>query len=123
MVDTSQCPCGLDKHYKQCCELLHKTIIHAESAEILMRSRFSAYVKKNQQYLLDTWHSSTRPSEINFEGPGGFRWIKLTINESKEADKEAMVDFTAHYLINGQQGQMQEHSRFIKEDGFWYYAP
>jgi len=127
MVDTSKCPCGNDKHYKDCCEKFHQGEASPETAEILMRSRFSAYVKKNKNYLLETWHSSSRPKpeELEFEGPMGFRWTHLTVvktEEGKESDDKGKVEFVAHYKVGPKAGQMQEDSNFVKENGKWYYC-
>ena len=41
----NQCPCGLDKTYTDCCEIIHKDISKATTAEQLMRSRFVAFTK------------------------------------------------------------------------------
>ena len=61
MVNTSECPCGSAIHYSECCKNFHSGLAIPETAEILMRSRYAAYVKKLKNYLLETWHESTRP--------------------------------------------------------------
>lgn len=126
MVDTSKCPCGSDIHYKDCCKAFHDGETVAETAEKLMRSRYSAYVKNNKDYLLQTWHSSTRPNPQEFEldSNSEFRWMELEVIKTEaglERDIEGLVHFQANYRFQGQIGQMQEASKFIKENGQWFY--
>lgn len=126
MVDTSKCPCGSNIHYNDCCKVFHQGEEVAETAEKLMRSRYSAYVKNNKDYLLKTWHPSTRPNAQEFEldSNSEFRWLELQVIKTEaglERDNEGLVHFQANYRFQGQMGQMTEASKFIKEDGEWYY--
>jgi SEC-C motif domain protein len=126
MVDTSKCPCGSDKVYPDCCKKFHSGSEIPATAEILMRSRYAAYVKKLKQYLLDTWHSSTRPKaeELELNEESGFRWLSLKITgaeDGQEEDLKGTVSFTAKFKYGAQTGQMQELSSFVKEDQRWYY--
>jgi SEC-C motif-containing protein len=126
MVDTSKCPCGSQEHYKDCCKAFHDGAQVAETAEKLMRSRYSAYVKNNKNYLLDTWHSSTRPKAEEFEldDNSEFRWLQLKVIKTElgsSRDNEGLVFFEAQYRFQGQEGTMQEASKFVKEDGKWFY--
>lgn len=125
MVNTNTCPCGTDKTYDECCKALHQGLRLALSAEELMRSRYTAYVKKLKDYLLSTWHSSQRAAMENLSFEPGLRWSGLKINATKagqEGDSMGEVQFTASYRFHNQPAQLKEHSRFIKEDGRWYYA-
>ena len=88
----------------------------ALSAEALMRSRYSAYVFKNEQYLLDSWHSSTRPSSIDINTSQ--QWIRLKIINSEEQH----VEFIATYRVQGKAHKMHENSCFVFEDGNWFYV-
>ena len=60
----SACPCGSGRAYAACCGRLHSGAENAASAETLMRSRYSAYVLKLEDYLLATWHPDTRPRQL-----------------------------------------------------------
>jgi SEC-C motif-containing protein len=63
-IDTlTPCPCGNNAGYARCCGPLHDGAV-AQTAEMLMRSRYSAYVLKREDYLLATWHPSTRPANL-----------------------------------------------------------
>lgn len=61
-----QCPCGQQQTYAQCCAPYHQGTAIAPTAELLMRSRYSAYVLAIKEYLLSTWHESTRPKKLTF---------------------------------------------------------
>ena len=126
MVDTSKCPCGSSIHYNDCCKAFHQGEKIAETAELLMRSRYSAYVKNNKDYLLETWHTSTRPDvqEFELDSNSEFRWLELEVIKTEagtERDTEGLVHFQATYRFQGKTGKMQEASKFVKEDGKWFY--
>ena len=82
-----------------------------------MRSRYSAYVEKNLDYILSTWHDSTRPSSLKLDTLPTIKWFRLTINEASEDQ----VTFTAWYKENGKACQLQERSQFLFEQDRWYY--
>lgn len=117
------CPCGSKKTYSNCCEPYHLWQTYPQSAEQLMRSRYSAYVMKLEDYLIKTWAESTRPSEIAFEE--NIEWLKLRIVKVKQGhaeDQKGMVFFKAFYLAEGEKGVMSEKSQFIRDDaGRWVY--
>lgn len=118
------CPCGSGKAYADCCRLYHAGE-PAPDAEALMRSRYSAYVLENADYLLATWHPSTRPATLSFdEGLRPPKWLGLSVHahEATGADT-AEVEFTARFRVGGGSAQrMRECSRFVREDGRWYYV-
>lgn len=85
-----------------------------------MRSRYSAYVLKNNTYLSDTWHPTTRPAELDVSADEVV-WQQLQLLSTEkggESDEDGRVEFVAHY----QGGQLHERSRFVKEAGHWYYV-
>ena len=84
-----------------------------------MRSRYSAYVLKLNDYLRDTWHPSTRPQELDVSADDT-PWQRLQIiscEKGGEVDSEGKVEFAAFY----QGGQLHERSRFVREGGRWFY--
>lgn len=89
-----------------------------------MRSRYSAYVLKREDYLLASWHASTRPSSLalNAQQPAP-TWLGLEIrHRENQGGDSASVEFVARYRLGGGRAQRQhEISRFVHEDGRWYY--
>lgn len=90
-----------------------------------MRSRYSAYVRHDADYLLHTWHPSTRPQSLPMDEPAGARttWLGLDVQRTAETGADsAEVVFVARYRVGGGRAvRMQEHSRFVRQDGRWFY--
>lgn len=86
-----------------------------------MRSRYSAYVLKLDDYLLATWHASTRPSELDLSADDS-KWLGLEIKRHEQPDAtHASVEFVARYRIAGRGHRLHELSHFLMEDGRWVY--
>lgn len=122
------CPCNPNKAYEECCKKAHTFIKAAKTAEQLMRSRYSAFVMANGEYLQKSHHKSTRPSKrenketVNWAK--SVAWIKLEVlvaPETTENTERNTVKFIAYFLENGQMETIQEHSVFVKEDDTWFY--
>jgi SEC-C motif-containing protein len=118
------CPCGSHLNYADCCELFHNGSQFAPTAETLMRSRYSAYVFKKSDYLLATWHKTTRPKQLDFSTEN-ISWQKLDILHTKKGgakDEKGRVEFEAFYVENTETQKMHEISRFKKIAGRWFYV-
>ncbi len=88
-----------------------------------MRSRYTAYVQKNVPYLLATWHASTRPATLALDEEPQLRWLDLTVKRHEVLDADhALVEFVARYKIGGRAFRLSETSRFVREDGRWFYV-
>ena len=86
-----------------------------------MRSRYSAFVRDELDYLLATWHASTRPASLAPNEPG-LRWLGLEVKRHVQQDAEhAWVEFVARSKWGGRAHRLQETSRFVREDGRWFY--
>ena len=114
------CPCESGKAYKTCCGLYHAGEV-APTAEALMRSRYTAYVFKLEDYLLRTWHPDTRPVALNLNADSAIKWIGLQVNHAQTQDSTATVDFMARYKINGKAERLHELSQFVCLDSQWFY--
>ncbi|MFB9966325.1 YchJ family protein [Sinosporangium siamense] len=93
------------------------------TAEALMRSRFAAFARQDEAYLLRTWHPATRPKRVEFER--GMRWVTLEVEEvtgGSTFHTEGTVTFRAHYAFRGRRGSMHERSRFTRDGGAWVYV-
>lgn len=121
---TTACPCGRDLSYGACCGRYHAGTA-APDAEALMRSRYSAYVLKDADYLRSSWHPDTRPETLSLDDAPGQRthWLGLSVKRHiVTGEDSAEVEFVARYRIGGGSAvKMTEHSRFQRIDGRWYY--
>ena len=116
------CPCGSGLRYAVCCGRRHGGAEFAPTAEALMRSRYSAYVLKLDEYLLATWHASTRPAELNL-ADDPTKWLGLEVRQHRSSGPDqAEVEFVARYRVDGRGHRLHELSRFVREDGRWYYV-
>ena len=113
------CPCGSLLDYKDCCGRFHERE-PAPDALSLMKSRYSAFVKGRADYLLKTWHESTRPHELDLSEP--VKWMGLEIVSSETAGDHATVSFVARGKINGRAFRQVEKSRFVRQNGQWFYV-
>jgi len=89
-----------------------------------MRSRYTAYVLGRQDYLLKTWHPTTRP-EKDALGGTSLHWIGLRImraDKSGRQDTSGIVEFIASYVHESGGNSLHEQSRFVHEDGHWLYV-
>lgn len=123
-LDTNAaCPCGSGEDYARCCGRFLDGASVPPSAEALMRSRYTAYVHGDADYLLRTWHPSTRPAELDLPVPG-LRWLGLTVkrcDHGRPEDTEGTVEFVARMKQGGRAARLHEISRFVREDGHWFY--
>jgi len=86
-----------------------------------MRSRYSAYVLQLEDYLLATWHASTRPAALNLGAAPQPKWLGLEVKALTAADDTATVEFVARCRVGGRAQRLHEISRFVRVDGRWYY--
>jgi SEC-C motif-containing protein len=109
--------------FADCCGPLLSGLRTAPTAEALMRSRFTAYVRAEIGYLLATWHPTTRPPSID---PATVpAWCDLAIlrtERGREGDTEGVVEFRASGRVGDAQVHLHEVSRFVCEQGQWLYV-
>ncbi len=128
------CPCASGQLYDSCCEPFHLDLGSAPTAERLMRSRYSAFHEGKIDYLIATLHASKRQLTdrddlarvVSTTTWTGLR--VLAVDGGTEGDETGHVEFVAYYCESGaakhQAGttkQLHERSRFVKEDGRWFY--
>ncbi|MEO8297962.1 MAG: YchJ family metal-binding protein [Burkholderiales bacterium] len=117
------CPCDSALPYADCCGRYHTGLqaLQAPDALALMRSRYSAFVLHLSKYLLATWHPTTRPATLAPDEPG-LRWLGLQVREHRVIDADhAEVEFVARSKLGGRAHRLHERSRFVREQGRWYY--
>ena len=129
MRASATCSCGrIDTKkrpvtYADCCGRFvdHFDAVPAPDAEHLMRSRYSAFVHEQADYLLATWHRSTRPASLDFDA--GAKWLGLEVRDHKVTGADtAEVEFVARYRVAGAAVRLHERSRFVREDSRWFYV-
>ena len=88
-----------------------------------MRARYSAYVLRDGDFLVESWHPDTRPGEMAFDQ--GHTWTGLTIVETVGGgglERDGIVEFIARYRKGGANHQLHERSRFTRVGGRWLYV-
>ena len=121
-VDDVTCPCGSEIEYVGCCGRYLDSDETPQTAEQLMRSRYCAYVRCDEPYLLTTWHLDTRPGRVRLDERQ--RWLGLSMRSTTAGgpdDLTGTVEFVARFKIDGKGHRLHEASRFEKVDGRWYY--
>ncbi len=73
----TRCPCSSNKNYADCCGRYLNGGEVAPNAEALMRSRYTAYTLGRGDYLLATWHNSTRPASLELGSEPRSKWLGL----------------------------------------------
>ena len=129
MSDTA-CPCHSGKPYAECCQPYLEGTSHAPTAEALMRSRYTAFTKGMVDYLHDTLAPDSRADfdrKSTEHWAKRSEWKKLEIHETEQGqpgDKEGIVDFSAHYVLDGKQMVHPERAlfRFDDDDQRWYFV-
>ena len=117
-----RCPCRKKSEtttYDDCCAPYHIGSQVPFTAEALMRSRYTAFVRLDSRYLMETWHPSTRPARIDFTPDQ--EWLLLKIIRAESDDDTGTVEFTARSRIAGRSHMHCEVSRFVKEGARWFY--
>lgn len=114
------CICGGSKTYDECCGPIISGDRLAKSAEELMRSRYSAYVRGDGRYLvISTIHENRYEddAELIEEFSSSNEWLKLDVLHVEEN----IVEFKAYYKEGTSIKVLHERSNFVKKDDVWYY--
>ena len=120
------CPCGgppSGAALGDCCLPLLEGARTADTAEELMRSRFTAFAVGDADYLFRTWHPRTRPADT--QPDAAVEWTSLDILDTVDGgagDTTGVVEFAAHFRENGRPGTMRERSSFAVRAGRWFYV-
>ena len=120
------CPCGSHLTLDQCCGRYHQGEL-APSPEALMRSRYTAFVLGLNDYLLATWHPTTRPAELALDAETEWKSLSI-VSAEPPSDSRGSVHFRACFYSQGAQEGVQkgwhvleEVSRFVNEQQRWWY--
>jgi SEC-C motif-containing protein len=121
------CPCGTDKHYKNCCGMYHTKEQYPSTPEELMRSRYTAFVMKDMAYIQTTMRG---PALAQFKKQGtnvsnNEEWLGLKVINAYYDNANTnigYVEFIAKYKLYDKEIQIHELSKFQREDNRWYYV-
>ncbi|MDD2499742.1 MAG: YchJ family protein [Geobacter sp.] len=124
----TSCPCGSTKTYSDCCEPIIKGTQPAETAEQLMRARYSAYTKTEMDFIFSSTHPDGREG-YDHDGTRTWaensEWLGLEIIGSKKGNKDdatGEVEFIARFKENGALREHHENALFKKVEGIWHFS-
>ncbi|ABC28360.1 uncharacterized protein conserved in bacteria [Hahella chejuensis KCTC 2396] len=119
VVMNNLCPCNSGSPYQECCQPLHSGKA-AETPEQLMRSRYTAFAMGLMEYLQQTWCAQHRPADL--QPNESIQWKRLEVLDRGAEGDQGWVKFRATFQEGDKWMQLQERSRFIKEQGRWLYV-
>ncbi|MCK5808166.1 YchJ family protein [bacterium] len=123
----SLCYCGSSKEFSQCCQPLLNGEKKAETAEELMRARYSAFVTVDVPFIIKTV-SPTQSDKMSEEAVK--RWAEssdwkelqiVTTSEGGKNDEKGIVEFIAKYMNGDTMQSHHERASFSKSDGDWFF--
>ncbi|SJZ84443.1 SEC-C motif-containing protein [Trichlorobacter thiogenes] len=124
----TSCPCGSTKTYSDCCEPIIKGTQPAETAEQLMRARYSAYTKTEMDFVFNSTDPSNREG-YDHEGTKAWaensEWLGLEIIGTVRGgadDSNGEVEFIARFKENGTLREHHENALFKRKEGVWYFS-
>ena len=120
------CPCGSGGTLRACCGDFLQGLRAAPTASALMRSRYTAFVLRRADYLLDTWAPEHRPPTLDLSADAT-EWLGLQILDHSEGgpdDRTGTVTFVASFRLHGVTQQLHETSRFRRQPPHdrWVYV-
>lgn len=128
-MTTTICPCGSSKDYTACCEPIIRGTNPALTAEDLMRARYSAYVKQEIDFIVDSCEATNGERDIDLKATKSWSedstWYGLKILRTEKGgaeDEEGLVEFQATYSRKGLKDVHHEIGYFKKIDGRWLYS-
>lgn len=127
-MTTEECPCKSNLPFADCCGPLLDRSYVALTPERLMRSRYTAFVKQDIEYIKDTMIGEVYDEfdeDDALEWAKNAQWLGLEILDAPEVSenaKKGFVEFVATYLLNGKREELHEFSHFRKVDDNWMYT-
>ena len=124
----SQCPCGSNMIFEQCCGPIISGEHNPTTAETVMRARYSAFAKGEIEYLTESLHPDHRHDH---DAAATRRWVQrsewlgleiVSCIAGSEQDEEGVVEFVATFKEKGTVRRHHERSSFSKKNGRWYFV-
>ena len=127
MNNEELCPCKSGKTFGECCGPLISGTAKAETAEALMRARYTSYVTGDVLFLKN---SGTKAVQAEFDEAASKAWSRaaqwhgleiISTEKGQPGDTTGVVEFRALYTANGEFCNHHEVSTFVREDGGWKF--
>lgn len=121
------CPCGSGKPLENCCAPIIQGQERADTAEALMRARYTAYTQHDIDFIMRSTHpDGLADSDIDAmrAWAESAEWAGLEVLQTEGGsadDRKGLVEFKAHYLINGVKHHHHEVSGFIQGESGWLF--
>ena len=124
----TQCPCGSGKTFSECCDPIISGGMPAQTAEQLMRARYSAYVFTKMDFIFESTHPDHRQG---YDHAGTKEWAETAEWQGLEIigthkggadDSVGEVEFIARFAEKGQKREHHEAGQFKRKDGNWYFT-
>jgi SEC-C motif-containing protein len=122
------CPCGNTADLDDCCLPFIRGDAAPETAEQLMRSRYTAYTIQEIDYILST-HDPAVDEDVDRDATEQWakdsEWLGLEIVSTEAGgagDDTGRVEFIARYRLQGAEAKHHENSNFRRHDGRWVYV-
>lgn len=126
-MPSSLCPCGSEKPLERCCAPVIDGSHPPETAEALLRARFTAFAQKEIDFLVGSVHPAQRKADSRqtvADWAAATEWHTLEIAEVTGGgpdDETGIITFTAHYTEKEKPGHHDEVAEFRRQDGRWFF--
>jgi SEC-C motif domain protein len=122
------CPCGSGRAYLDCCEPIISGKQPAETAEQLMRARYSAHTKVDVDFIFNSTHPNHRQG-YDHKGTRrwaeGAEWLGLEIRDTALGgpdDAEGEVEFVVRFRDKDGIRTYHERGQFKRDKQRWYFT-
>lgn len=126
MTKQKFCPCGSKLKYDNCCQIFIDGKKFAQTPELLMRSRYTAYTQANIEYIQKTMLGAALQGFETEEAKNwaqSVKWLKLeVIHANMPTQDTGIVEFIAYYRYQNKKHQLHEISQFELINQQWYYT-
>ncbi len=121
----NNCYCGNVSPYSDCCKPIHDDHSNALKPEQLMRARYSAHVLGLVDFVINTYHPSCHAENereaIAESVQSDWKALQVVKASNGNTENEGYVHFKAYLEEKGQEFCLEERSRFVRENGMWFY--
>ncbi len=121
------CPCGSRDKYFECCEPYITGKKDAETAEALLRARYSAYTLQELDYIYETIHPEQKKNhdhKATRKWAEESKWLGLEFLDIKNGlveDDEGVIEFKVRFSQKFETQTHHELASFKKFEGRWYF--